>query len=807
MYSASMTPSPERYEKLGAFYLGREYDLENKALREDLVLYDSRDLVTHGVVLGMTGSGKTGLCLALLEEAAIDGIPVIAIDPKGDIGNALLTFPNLSAEEFRPWISEEEAQRKGLDPDAFAEAQAGLWRKGLADWGQDAARIRTLREKTDMAIYTPGSSAGLPVSILGSLDCPPPAVLDDAELLAERLESTASSLLGLIGIEADPVQSPEHILLCQLFAHHWRAGRGLTLADLVREIQQPPLRTIGVVDLESFLPEAKRSALAMRLNSLLASPGFAAWLEGEPLDLQRLMYSSDGRPRVSIFNIAHLGDAERMFFVSLLLNQLLGWMRTQQGTTSLRALFYMDEIFGYLPPSAMPPSKKPMMTLLKQARAFGLGLLLATQNPVDLDYKALSNIGTWWIGRLQTERDKARLLDGLAAATGGFDRKQLEDTIAGLGNRVFLMHNVHEDGPVVFHVRWILSYLSGPLARDQIRRLMEPRRTAAAAAPAVAEDHGFLPPSASAAPATGSALKPTLPEGAAERFLPTDLDPAGLCYVPALLRSAVVGFEDARRKISGNARVTLVHPIEGDRVLWDQFIDLPRHADPAAWATQPVAGARFAELPAAALKAATYTAIARDLVDWVHAHHREEVHFSPALGLASNPGESAADFRIRVGQAAREARDAAVEELRAKTAKAVKTLEDRAARAQAKVDAQQAQATSAKVATAVSIGRSLLGAFLGRKSSAASFLRAGTVTGATRVMRESQDVAAAQAELARVHEDLQALERQLETDTAALATRFDPAALDLETLRLAPTKAHIRADVVGILWMAGEQRG
>ena len=804
-----MIPSPERYEKLGAFYLGREYDLEQKTLRENLVLYDSRDLVTHGVVLGMTGSGKTGLCLALLEEAAIDGIPVIAIDPKGDIGNALLTFPNLSAEEFRPWIHEEDAQRKGQDPDAYAEAQAALWRKGLADWGQDASRIRMLREKVDMAIYTPGSSAGLPVSILGSLDCPPQALLDDAELLAERLESTASSLLGLIGIEADPVQSPEHILLCQLFAHHWRAGRGLTLADLVREIQQPPLRQIGVVDLETFFPENKRAALAMRLNSLLASPGFAAWLEGEPLDIQRLMYGSDGRPRVSIFNISHLGDAERMFFVSLLLNQLLGWMRTQQGTTSLRALLYMDEIFGYLPPSAMPPSKKPMMTLLKQARAFGLGLLLATQNPVDLDYKALSNIGTWWIGRLQTERDKARLLDGLAgAAAGGFDRTQLETTIAGLGNRVFLMHNVHEDGPVVFHVRWILSYLSGPLARDQIRRLMEPRRTAAAAQAAqpAAEDNGFLPPTASTAAVTASTLKPTLPNGVAERFLTTDHDAPPPCYVPALLRSAMVGFEDARRKISGNVRITLVNPIEDGRVLWTRYVDLPRHSDPAEWDTQPVAGATFGELPAVALKAATYTTIAKDLVDWVHVNHREEVHFSPALGVASNPGESAADFRIRVGQAAREARDRAIEELRTKTAKAAKTLADREARVLAKVDTQQAQATSAKVATAFTLGRSLLGAFLGRKSSAAALLRTGTVTGATRVMRESQDVAAAQAELKRVQEDRQALERQLETDIAALTTRFDPTALELETLRLAPTKARIRAHVVGILWLAGEQR-
>jgi hypothetical protein len=411
-----MTISPEQYEKLGTFYLGRGYDLEAKTLKDDLILYDSKDLVTHGVVLGMTGSGKTGLCLALLEEAAMDGVPLIAIDPKGDIGNALLTFPDLSCRRIQAWVNADDARRKGVSVDDFAKQQSETWQKGLGDWGQSAARITKLRETVDMAIYTPGSNAGLPVSILSSLDCPPVEVMDDAETLADRIESTVSSMLGLMDIDADPVQSPEHILMSNIVAHCWKKGQNVTLENLVRHIQQPPIRKVGVVDIDSFMPEAKRTALAMKLNNLIASPGFASWLEGEPLNIQRMYYTETGKPRVTIFNIAHLSDSERMFFVSLLLNQLLGWMRAQQGTTSLRALFYMDEIYGYLPPSAMPPSKKPMMILLKQARAFGLGILLATQNPVDLDYKALANIGTWWIGRLQTERDKARLLDGLEGA-------------------------------------------------------------------------------------------------------------------------------------------------------------------------------------------------------------------------------------------------------------------------------------------------------------------------------------------------------------------------------------------------------
>ena len=432
-----MAISPDQYEKLGAFYMGRGYDLEAKELEEDLLLYDSKDLVTHGVVLGMTGSGKTGLCMAMLEEAAIDGVPVIAVDPKGDIGNLLLNFPNLSAEEFRPWVSEDEARRKGKSVDEFAEGQASLWKKGLGEWGQTAERVKKLRESVDMKIYTPGSNAGLPVSILSSLECPPDAVMDDTEAMADRIETTVSSLLGLMGVEADPVQSPEHILLSNIVHHCWDAGQDMSLENLVRHIQQPPMRKIGVVDVESFYSESKRSALAMKLNNLLASPGFSLWLQGEPLDIQRMYYTPEGKPRVTIFCIAHLSDTERMFFVSLLLNQLLGWMRSQSGTTSLRSLFYMDEIFGYLPPTAMPPSKKPMMVLLKQARAFGQGLLLATQNPVDLDYKALSNIGTWFLGRLQTERDKARVLDGLEGAAntsgGKFDKGEMERLLAGLG--------------------------------------------------------------------------------------------------------------------------------------------------------------------------------------------------------------------------------------------------------------------------------------------------------------------------------------------------------------------------------------
>ena len=533
------------YEKLGRFYLGREYDLGKGELEEELVLYDSKDLVTHGVVLGMTGSGKTGLCLALLEEAAMDNIPAIVIDPKGDIPNLMLTFPEFRGEDFRPWINEDDARKKGLSPDEHAVKTAEMWKDGTASWGQSPERVRQLREKVDITVYTPGSKAGIPVSILSSLEAPPFEVMDDGELLGERIESTVSSLLSLIGVDADPIQSPEAVLLGAIFNHCWASEQNLTLESLIRHIQRPPFGKVGVIDLESFMGDKDRQKLALRFNNLLASPGFATWLDGPALDIQRMLYSEEGKPQVSIFSIAHLSDTERMFFVSLLLNQMLGWMRAQSGTTSLRALLYMDEIYGYLPPSANPPSKKPFLTMLKQGRAFGLGVLAATQNPVDLDYKAMSNMGTWWLGRLQTERDKMRVLDGLegAAADGGgaFDRGRMEQLLAGLDTRVFLMNNVHEDGPVVFHVRWVMSYLCGPMTRRQIKGLMDPRRDrfgAKKAGKAVAAANPMAMSSGQVEQEGGE--RPVVGKGVTELFVPIAGEAEGVIFACSVASAALI---------------------------------------------------------------------------------------------------------------------------------------------------------------------------------------------------------------------------------------------------------------------------
>jgi len=818
-----MDIKPEVYEKLGTFYLGRGYDVASKEMDDNLVLYDSKDLVTHGLVLGMTGSGKTGLCLALLEEAAMDNIPVIAIDPKGDIANFLLAFPNLSAEEFKPWINEDDAKRKGQSVDEFAAAQSELWRKGLGDWGQGAARVKKLRETVDVTVFTPGSSAGIPVSIVASLAAPAPGVMEDAEIFTQRVESSVSSLLNLAGVEGDPVQSPEHILLSNIFTACWQKGQDVSLESLVTMTRQPPFRKVGVVDVDEFLSEKKRTELAMKLNNLIASPSFAAWLEGVPLDIGKMLFTKEGRPRVSIFSIAHLSDEQRMFFVSLLLTQLLGWMRSQSGTTSLRALFYMDEIYGYLPPSAMPPSKKPMMILLKQARAFGLGMLLATQNPVDLDYKALSNIGTWWIGRLQTERDKERLLDGLEGAAGSqnakFDRGGLEKLMSALGNRIFLMNNVHEDHPVVFQVRWCMSYLPGPLSRNQIKTLMDPKRgefESASIKPSApgakkktaSEDDGFTPPEAKAkaGAVAGSVMRPQLPDGAAEYFMPATAP--GPNYQPALLRSATVLYLDEKKKINSRVTVTVANVIDtaNAKVDWDKFCDVPRDIDLAKLDNDPVDGASFGELPAAALKAATYTKIAKEFPDWVYANVQAEVFYSPLLDAYSNVGESQSDFRIRVTQIAREKRDKAVEDLRADLGRKAKSIMDDLEKANARLRSQKTAAASATISTIAQVGGELLREYLpdslrhllGRKR---SVVTATTINKAETAYTESKEANSTEAQIENLKAELKVLDPQFDEESKKIGANYNPAGITLETVRLQPQKKDITTAAVGILWI------
>jgi len=804
-------PSPADFEKLGVFYLDRSYDWQRKTAQEGLLLYDSKDLVTHAVCVGMTGSGKTGLCLALIEEAAIDGIPAILIDPKGDLANLLLTFPGLRPEDFRPWVNEDDAQRKNLSADDYARQQAELWQKGLASWGEDGARIQRLRDAADFAVYTPGSNAGIPLSILKSFAAPPPAVREDDELLRERIGTTATSLLGLLGIDADPIKSREHILIATILDAAWRQGQALDLAGLIQQIQTPPVKRVGVLDLEAFFPSKDRFALAMSLNNLLAAPGFGAWMEGEALEIDGLLHTAEGKPRVAIISIAHLGDAERMFFVSLLLNQVVGWMRTQSGTTSLRALLYMDEIFGFFPPVANPPSKTPLLTLLKQARAFGVGVVLATQNPVDLDYKGLSNTGTWLIGRLQTERDKARVLDGLEGAAGsagqGFDRAGLERILSGLSSRVFLMNNVHEDHPVVFESRWVMSYLRGPLTRAQIKILMDARR-GAATAPA-AKSPGPAPmPAAIAAPAAAGAAggqRPVLPPDIPQQFVPARGGaPAGstLFYRPMLFGAAQVRVADTRSKIDVSRDVAVLTPITGEAVpvSWDQAATVGFTSSDLAPAPEGAAG--FAELPPAAAKKKSYEGWSKALAGWLLQSQQIELLRSPALKVVSRPDESERDFRVRLQESTRQDRDRASEMLRQKYAPRQAALQERRRRAEQAVERESEQAKQQGIQTAISVGATILGAFLGRKAINVSTVGRATTAarGAGRVLKETQDVGRAKETVAAVDEAIAALDAQFKAEAAALGARTDPLTEPLETIALKPTRQNIAVRLVTLAW-------
>jgi len=781
------------FEKHGVFYLGREYDLAHDKPKNALVLYDSKDLVTHAVCVGMTGSGKTGLCISLLEEAAIDNIPAIIIDPKGDIANLLLAFPDLKAEDFGPWINPDDARKKGITPEQFAAEQAETWRKGLEGWGQNGDRIRKMKAAADFVVYTPGSNAGIPVSILNSFAAPPIEVVEDNESFSSKINSTATSLLGLLGIEADPVKSREHILISTILANAWKNGQSMTLETLIRQIQDPPVKKIGALNTDAFYPAKDRVELSLAVNNLLASPSFSSWMEGTPLDIGAMLYSESGRPRHAIFSIAHLDDAQRMFFVSLILNQTVAWMRAQRGTTSLRALLYMDEIFGYFPPVANPPSKLPLMTLLKQARAYGVGIVLATQNPVDLDYKGLSNTGTWFIGRLQTERDKARVLEGLEGASvsqgAKFDRQAMEQTLSGLGSRVFLMNNVHEDAPVVFETRWALSYLSGPLTRGQIKTLMDPVRASfgkkAPTAPAP------TPPAVSEV----SRSRPTIPPDVPQYFVPSRSHAD--VYIPMLYGVGEIHLNDVTMNVSVLCSITN-DPIP---VNWETAApcgidvnDLEKESSESP--------AAFSEPPTIAAKPKSYDSWSKDFSNWLYRTQALTLFKSPSSGISSSHGESERDFRVRVQQANRESRDEAVESMRSKYATKMATLEERLRRARQAQEVQAEQAKSAKMDTAISFGATLLNSLLGRKAISTGTMgrAASTARGVSRSMKESGDVARAGETVQAVAQQIQDLNAQLESEVAELTSSSDPSAEKLETITIKPKKKDITVKLVALVW-------
>lgn len=820
----------QNYEKLGAFYLGKQFDPADSQLKSDKILYDAKDLTTHAVIVGMTGSGKTGLGITLLEEAAIDGIPSLVIDPKGDMGNLLLNFPGLTAKEFRPWVELEEATRKGMTPDELAQKTAKTWKKGLADWDQPIDRVQRLRDAAEAVIYTPGSNAGRQVTVLKSLDAPPAVVLQSSDAMRERVAGAVSGLLTLLGIDADPIRSREHIFLSSIVDHTWRAGSNLTLAKLIHAIQTPPFSKIGIMDLDTIYPINERLDLAMTINNVLASPTFAGWMEGEPLNIQKLLYTPEGKPRIAVLSIAHLTDRERMFFVTILLNEVISWMRTQSGTSSLRALLYMDELFGFLPPTANPPSKTPLLTLLKQARAFGLGLVLSTQNPVDLDYKALSNTGTWFLGRLQTERDKMRVLDGLEGASTAsgiaFDRKRIETILSGLGSRVFLLNNVHENEPVVFQTRWALSYLRGPLTREQIRMLSPASSNAdadssllasaspGAAAPPVTVLDSKVGTGAVSNPATDDSNAilsgngeftnhaPLVPTGIRQLFVsPSGSISGGLIYRPGLLGSGKLHFVDTRSKLDAWRESVLVWT--GEEVpseLWDEADAPDRELD---LETSPLSNARYAALPDGLGKARSYSSWKTSLKNWLYRNEREELSYCPELKLHSALNETEGDFRARLKHSVSEKRDREVEKLRRKYGPRLERLQDRIRRAEQRVEVEKGQAQSATVSAALSWGTSLLGAFLGRKTVSATSARAigSSMRSTSRASQQRGDIKRAEENVAALAEELQELEREFEEAVDELKESLTLDELELTTKEISPRKSDIVVNEVALVWL------
>ena len=823
------------FEKLGAFYLGQEHDLAQSKRLESLVMYDARDLTTHAVCVGMTGSGKTGLCIDLLEEAAIDNVPAIMVDPKGDITNLLLTFPELSPADFQPWVNVDDARRKGMSVNDYATYIADSWRKGLADWGQGPERIRMLKQSADFAIYTPGSDAGLPISILASLKAPALNWADNTEALREQIQGTVSALLGLVGIQADPLRSREHILLSNIFEHFWSQGQDLELGRLITAVQSPPVQRLGVFDVDTFFPQKERFGLAMTLNNIMAAPSFGAWLQGQPLDVSNLLYTSAGKPRHSIFYIAHLSDAERMFFVTLLLEQIVTWVRQQSGTTSLRALLYFDELFGFFPPVANPPSKQPLLTLLKQARAFGLGVVLTTQNPVDIDYKGLSNAGTWFIGKLQTDQDKARVLDGLESAStisgAALNRSQIDRIISALSSRVFLLHNVHQDNPVIFQTRWAMSYLRGPLTRPQVRELMAAKKQPSTAqvgatgiAPAdrvVSETTAGVTarPSTSVGPSGAYVnVPPALPPEVTQVFLTTRISPSAalskleqeagrqvqasgnsLVYESSLLAMGRIDFVDRRRRVSETRRIGLLASPDalGTIIRWQAAKAV--EFDQASLRQQPEQDALFGQVPAQLNTAAKLKTAAKDFTDYLAREQALDLFHVPAIELYSEPGESARDFSVRAQQAVREARDAEVEKLRQKYQQRLSRLEDRLATEQRQLAEDKADYEARKREEVLSAAETVVGVLgiFGRRSSSA-LSKAATKR---RLTASAQaDIAASQADVARVQAQVEEMKQEMQQEAGAISTKWAAAMENMQKYSIRPTRGGVQVELMALAW-------
>ncbi|HEY7619636.1 MAG TPA: DUF87 domain-containing protein [Solirubrobacteraceae bacterium] len=780
-------------------------DLQLGFTDDKALAVDSADLTTHGVIVGMTGSGKTGLGIVLLEEALLAGIPALILDPKGDMGNLLLTFPELAPADFKPWVHEEDARAANISLDDLAAKTASEWRQGLESQGIDAGRIKALRDAVEMTIYTPGSDAGVPLNLIGSLQAPPLSWDTEAETLRDEIEGTVTSLLGLVGIKADPLASREFVLLSNLVENAWRAGQNLDLGTLVGQVQSPPLRKLGVFDVDTFFPPKDRTELALKLNGLLASPSFAAWGEGVRLDPAALLRTVDGKPRAAIVYLAHLSDEERQFVVTLVLSKLVTWMRGQPGSSDLRALVYMDEVYGFAPPTAAPPAKKPILTILKQARAFGVGLVLATQNPVDLDYKAMSNAGTWLVGRLQTENDKARVLEGLKSAAGGTDIGALDATIGGLPKRGFMLVSAKANQPVVFQTRWAMSYLRGPLTKDEVSTLMtDAPRTAPAGGAAAAAP----PPPADAtpvAPPVASGISATYLDAGATWASAVQAVPGGELLRAYLAARVSVRFADARAAIDESQEYEALYgPLDGG-------LDLERETavdfdDRDFVPTAPPTGHYV--LPAAPIgEAAFFRNAERDIARRLVDRQALALQRNTKLKLTSRPGETPEQFHQRCDEAARAAADAEASKIRDRLEAKQDRLRAALDQAQRRVEELSIDERSREANELVAGAGAVLGALFGGRRSTRSLARAAS-SAASRRGQSSRTVArrqSAEAKVADVQDDLQQIEQEILDEVSEIDAKWAEVAAAIEDVAIRPKAAGVRVARVMLVWVPTTQ--
>jgi len=786
------------YEKLGLFYFGKEVDPKTLETTDNLLLYKSNNFTTHAVIIGMTGSGKTGLGIGIIEEATLDKIPSIIIDPKGDMGNLLLAFPDLKSEDFEAWIDPEEAQNKGMDPKNYAAEVASSWENGLKSFYQDKSRIKLYKDNADFTIYTPGSLTGIPLSVLSSFDVPSEDILDDPDTFSSIINSTVMGLLTLINIKADPLSSKEYMLLATIFSYFWKKKKSLSLEELIGYIVNPPFEKVGVLNLKIFYPQNERLKLAMLLNNVMASPGFSMWTEGDALDIQKLLYTREGNPRVSILSLAHLDTAQRMFFLTLFLNKYISWMRQQRGTPSLRTILYMDEIFGFFPATSNPPSKKPMLILLKQARAYGVGVVLATQNPVDLDYKGLSNIGSWFLGKLQTKQDKDRVMDGLIKdSADSLSKSEIESLLSNMKKRTFLLKSVHLDHLSLFQTRWVLSYLRGPLSMPEIKKLMAEKnklfnkREAEKEQSTVQEDSTI---------SNKTTSLPLISDKIQQYFLNNAPYNEEIIFEPKILLKGKIRFYSESKGIDEKEEVFLKLPIDENTTEINFEKGMPINDDVSLYDTKSPENAKFYPLPFFIEEMKDFTTIENEFKDSLSRTKKLDLYTTKEFKLLSKPGEDLSSFKGKIIELLRERKEEEVDKLRVKFKGKEESLQKKYNRLLEKLSKEETDTKTITTESVLSIGATVLGAFLGRTkvgnlSSGMTGLRR-----ANRIFKEKKDVSFVKNQIEELTKEIDKLEGELNEKIVEISDKFNVDNYEIETISLQPRKTDISNLSVSLLW-------